>query len=138
MYTFREKSEINPTILHVVPRFNTKLFIISMKSKVQFRDRSQITWPNVDSSVAWFPYVWKGKANTIDSSTKDFFLFGWFFLYLLQSGCCSKYPANTTNFSILNLFLNFPYPFVMKHFSIFVTVVRSKFHCLVKFYIKRT
>ena len=45
-----------------------------------------------------------------------------FLLYLLQSVCCSKYSAKTTNFSILNPFLHFLHPFVLKHFRTFVTV----------------
>ena len=45
-----------------------------------------------------------------------------FLLYLLQSVCCSKYSAKTTNFSILNRFLHFLHPFVLKYFRIFVTV----------------
>ena len=52
---------------------------------------------------------------------------------LLQSVCCSKYSAKTTNFSILNVFLRFLHQFVWKHFRIFVTVMRSKFHFLLKF-----
>ena len=56
-----------------------------------------------------------------------------FLLYLLQSVCCSKYSAKTTNFSILNVFLRFLHQFVWKHFRIFVTVMRSKFHFLLKF-----
>ena len=45
-----------------------------------------------------------------------------FLLYLLQPVCCSKYSAKTTNFSILNPFLHFLHPFVLKYFRIFVTV----------------
>ena len=45
-----------------------------------------------------------------------------FLLYLLQSVCCSKYSAKTTIFSILNPFLHFLHPFVLKYFRIFVTV----------------
>ena len=45
-----------------------------------------------------------------------------FLLYLLQSVCCPKYSAKTTNFSILNPFLHFLHPFVLKYFRIFVTV----------------
>ena len=56
-----------------------------------------------------------------------------FLLYLLQSVCCSKYSAKTTNFSILNVFLCFLHQFIRKHFRIFVTVMRSKFHFLLKF-----
>ena len=54
-------------------------------------------------------------------------------IYQLQSVCCSKYSAKTTNFSVLNLFLHFLHPFALKHFRIFVTVMRSKFQCLLKF-----
>ena len=59
-------------------------------------------------------------------------LLGWliFLLFLLQSVYCLKYSAETTNFSILNLFLHFLHPFVVKHFRIFVAVMWSKFHCL--------
>ena len=35
-------------------------------------------------SVAWFPYVWKGKLNKTDSSMKDFFICWLFFFYI---GC---------------------------------------------------
>ena len=45
-----------------------------------------------------------------------------FLLNLLQSVCCSKYSAKTTNFSILNPFLNFLHLFVLTYFRIFVTV----------------
>ena len=58
---------------------------------------------------------------------------------LLQSFCCSKYSAKTTNFSILNVFLSVLHQFVRTHFRIFVTVVRSKFHFLLaKVFHKRT
>ena len=40
--------------------------------------------------------------------------------YLLQSACCSKYVAKTANCYILNVFLRFLHPFVLKHFRIFV------------------
>ena len=43
-------------------------------------------------------------------------------LYLVQSVCCSKYSAKTTNFFILNPFLNFLHPFVLTYFRIFVSV----------------
>ena len=48
-----------------------------------------------------------------------------FLLYLLQSVCFSKYSAKTTNFSTLNLFFHSLHPFVLKHFRIFVNVMRS-------------
>ena len=51
-------------------------------------------------------------------------LLGWliFLLYLLQSVCCQKYSAKTTDFSILNPLLYFLHLFVLKYFRIFVTV----------------
>ena len=72
--------------------------------------------------------------DTTDSSTKDFSLICLFFFYI----CCNlsavqKNSAKTTNFSILNVFLRFLHQFVRKHFRIFVTVMRSKFHFLLKF-----
>ena len=45
-----------------------------------------------------------------------------FLLYLLQYVCRPKYSAKTTHFSILNPFLHFLHPFVMKYFGIFVFV----------------
>ena len=111
MYSFRENWEINLGICHTVPRFNPQLFTISLKSKVLFQCRSEITWPTVYGSVTWFPFVWWGKVNRTDSSMKDFFL-DWliFLLYLLQFDCCSKYSAKTTNFLSWNLFLHFLHP----------------------------
>ena len=49
---------------------------------------------------------------------------------LLQSVCCSKYSAKTTDFSVLNVFLHFLHQFLRTHFGIFVTVMRSKCHFL--------
>ena len=49
---------------------------------------------------------------------------------LLQSVCCSKYSAKTTDFSVLNVFLHFLHQFSRTHFGIFVTVMRSKCHFL--------
>ena len=57
----------------------------------------------------------------------------YFILYILQSVCGSKYATMKTNFSNLNLSLHFPYLLVLKHLRIFVTIMRSKFHCLLKF-----
>lgn len=39
----------------------------------------------------------------------------------------------TTDFSILNLFPHSLHQLAMKQFRMFVTLVRSKFHCLIKF-----
>ena len=61
-----------------------------------------------------------------------------FLLYLLQSVCCSKYSAQTTNFSILIVFLRFLHQFFRKRFRIFLTVMRSKFHFLLKFSTQET
>ena len=66
-------------------------------------------------------------------SKKDFSLI-YLFFFLLQSVCCSKYFAKTTNFFILNVFLSFLHQFVRTHFRIFVTVMRSKFHFLLAKY----
>ena len=55
-----------------------------------------------------------------------------FLLHLLQSVCCSYYSAKITNFSILNVFLRFLHQFVWKHFRIFVAVMHSEFHFLLK------
>ena len=85
MYSFRENWEINPRICHTVPRFNPLLFTVSLKSKVFFQCRSEITWPTVYGSVTWFPFVWWRKVNRTDSSTKNFSLIGSFFFYI----CCN-------------------------------------------------
>ena len=74
----------------------------------------------------WFLHEYEGR------------LLDWliFLLYLLQSVCCSKYSAKTANFSILNPFLRFLHPFVLKYFRIFVTVpsaIYAMFHCSLKF-----
>ena len=74
----------------------------------------------------------KGKYNWF---FHEVLLLDWliFLLYLLQSVCCSKYSAKTTNSSILNQFLHFLHLVVLKCFIILVTVMRSKFHCLLYF-----
>ena len=53
-----------------------------------------------------------------------------FLLYLPQSVSCSKCSAKTTNFSILNPFLHFLHPFVLKYFGIFVTVPNPIYNSL--------
>ena len=55
-------------------------------------------------------------------------LFDWLIslLYLQQSVCFSIYSAKTT-------FLHFLHPFVPKPLRTFVTVMRPKFHCLLRF-----
>ena len=102
----------------------------SVKSKVTFQSRSEITWPSVDSFVAWFPCVWKGKANTTDYSTKWFFLICWFFFYI----CCNL--SDVSNIQprqqICYESLHFLHPFSTKHVRICVTLIWFEFHCLIK------
>ena len=72
-------------------------------------------------------------------STKEFSLIGLFFFYI----CCNLLAVQNilprqNKFLILkqqvsNIILNFPHQFVRKHFKIFVTVIGSKFHFLLKF-----
>ena len=66
----------------------------------------------------------KGKYNWL---LAEGLLLDWliFLLYLLQSVCCSKYSAKTTNFKSI-----YSFPTFLKHFRVFVSVTRSKFHCL--------
>ena len=85
MYSFRENWEINLRICYTDPGFNPLLFTISLKSKVFFQCRSEITWPTLYGSVTWFPFVWWRKVNRTNSSTKNFSLIGSFFFYI----CCN-------------------------------------------------
>ena len=82
MYSSRDKLEMNFTILHTVPCVTLKLFTISVKLKVSFQCCSETQWPDFDSSMAWFWYVWKEKLNKTDFFTKCFFLICWFFFYI--------------------------------------------------------
>ena len=125
MYSFRENWEINFTICHTVPRFTPQLSTISLKSNALFQCHSEITWLTVNHSLTWFPFVWYGKVNRTDSSTKDFSLIGSFFFYICWNSPVSKYSTKTTNFLFLNLFLHFLYPLVLKHLRIFITVMQS-------------
>ena len=50
-----------------------------------------------------------------------------FIFLLLEFVCCSKCFPKTTNLSLLNLFLHFLHPLVLKHLRIFVTVMQSNF-----------
>ena len=50
-----------------------------------------------------------------------------FLLYLLQSVCCSKYSTKKTKLFYLNPFLHFLYPFVLKYFTIFITVPNAAY-----------
>ena len=51
-----------------------------------------------------------------------------FLLHLLQSVCCSKYSAKTTNVSILNPSLYLLHLFVLKYFRIFVAVPNAIYY----------
>ena len=114
MYSLREKWEISLSIWHTVPRFNPSLFTISFKSKVLFQCHSEITWSTVDSSLAWFLFIWLGKVNKLGlllhkGPLPDFLIS---LLYLWQSVCCSKFLSRQQIFSIMWF----------------------KFHCLLKFF----
>ena len=87
-----------------------------------------------DGSVAWFPFVWWGKVNRTDSSTKDFSLIGSFFFYI----CCNlsvvqNIPPWQEIFYSKIYFLIFYIPLVLKHLRIFVTMMQSNFAA---FYLK--
>ena len=85
-------------------------------------------------------YIFSIRKGKYDWFLLEWLLLDWliFLLYLLQSVCCSKYSPKTTSFSNLNLFFHFLHPFVLKHFTIFITVMRSKFYCIVKFSMRGT
>ena len=104
------------------------LFTISLKSKIYFQYRSEITWP----TISWLPgmaSICSIRKGRYKGFLHEGLLFDWliFLLYLLQSVCCSKYSAKATNFSFLNLFLYFLHPFVLKYLRIFVTAMRTNF-----------
>ena len=128
MNSFWENWEINLRICHTVPRFNPLLFTISPKSKVHFQCCSEITWPIVYGSVTWFPFVWWGKVNRTDSSTKDFSLIGSFFFYI----CCNLsvaqniLPRQQIFYSEICFFISYIL-LVLQHLRIFVTVMQSNF-----------
>ena len=127
MYSFRGNWEINLRICHTVPHFNLQLFPISLKSKVLFQCRSEITWRNVYGSVTRFPFVWWRKVNRTDSLMKDFSLIGLFFFYI----CCNLsvaqniLPRQQSFYSEICLFISSN--IVLKHLRIFVTVMQSNF-----------
>ena len=128
IYSFKENWELNLRICHTVPRFNPYFFKISLKSKVLFQCRSEITWPTVYGSVTWFPFVWWGKVNKTDSLTKDFSLIGSFFLYI----CCSFsvtqniLPRQQMFYSEICFFISY-IQLVLQHLEIFVTVMQFNF-----------
>ena len=85
-------------------------------------------------------YIFSIRKGKYDWFLLEGLLLDWllFLLYLQQSVCCLKYSSKTTNFSNLNLFFHFLHPFVLKHFTIFITVMRSKFYCIAKFSMRGT
>ena len=118
MYSFRENWEKN---LRICLR-------ISQKLKVLFQCRSEITWSTVYGSVTWFPFVWWGKVNRTDYSTKDFSLIGSFFFYI----CCNLsvaqniLPRQQIFYSEICFFISYIL-LVLQHLGIFVTVMQSNF-----------
>ena len=118
MYSFRENWEKN---LRICLR-------ISLKLKVLFQCRSEITWSTVYGSVTSFPFVWQGKVNTTNSSTKDFFLIGSFSFYI----CCNMsvaqniLPRQQIFYSEICSFFSYIL-LVLQHLRIFVTVMQSNF-----------
>ena len=128
MYSFRENWEINLRICHTVPRFNPQLFTISLKSEVLFQCRSEITWPTLYGSLIWFPFVWWGKINRADSSTKDFSLIGSFFFYI----CCNLsvaqniLPRQQIFYCEICFFISYIL-LVLQYLRIFVTAMQSNF-----------
>ena len=90
--------------------------------------------PTVDGSVAWFPIAWKGKVNMTDSSAKDFSL--WFAnLSPIFATICLLFKifCQDSKFFYPKSVSWFLHPFALNYFRIFITVMRSKFHCLLKF-----
>ena len=128
MYSFRENWKINLTICYTSPHFNPSFVYnfteIESTFPVPFWDYvADCLWLRGMVSIC---LIRKGK---YDWFLHEGLLLDWliFLLYLLQSVCCSKYSAKTTNFSFLNLFLHFIHPFVLKHLKNFVTVMQSNF-----------
>ena len=127
MNTFREKWGINLKIWHTVPRFSTKLLVIGEIEStfpVSFWDYLAECWWLRDMVSICLKRKGKYEWFLHEELLFDLLVF---LLYLMQSGCCCKYSAKTTNVSILTLFLHFLYPCIMKNFSISVTVMWSNF-----------
>ena len=137
MYSFKENWEINLTIWHSVPRFNPSLFTISVKSKVLFRCLSEITRPTVDGSwhgfhlldsERWIQLIpprvrrtspWLSNFSSISATIcllpKIFCQDNKFFYFKsISSFPTSACPEIFQNFHLLHL-------------------IRSTFHCLLKF-----
>ena len=138
VYSFRENWEVNLRIWHICS--SLQLVVVYNFSKI----KSIFLVPFWDYAVEC---LWLRSMVSIYLKRKD--KYDWFlhkrvfsrfavFLYLLQSGSCSKYSAKATNCSILNLFLHFLQPFVMKHFRVFNTVMWFKFHCLIRSFTRGT
>ena len=128
MYSFWENWEVNLTICYTAPRCNPKFVYNFPEIETTF---PVLFWDYVADylwlrGMVFICLMRKGKYNWF---LHEGHLLDWliFLLYLLQSVCCSKYSAKTTNFSFLNLFLHFIHPFVLKHLKNFVTVMQSNF-----------
>ena len=106
----RENWKINPRICHTVPRFNPYLVTISLKLKVLFQCRSEITLPTIYGPVTCFPFVWWGKVNRTDSSTKVFSLFAHFSSISAAICLLLKRFYQDNNFFFWNLFFHFRHP----------------------------
>ena len=105
-----------------------------MKSKVLFQSHSEITWPTADDSVAWFPlFVKERSIRLIPPERASPWMTSFYSAYAAITVSCSKHPSRTTNFQILNLILHFLHVHHLKHLRIFVTAMRSKFQCVLKF-----
>ena len=126
MYSFRENWETIITIWHTVPCFTPKLFTVEIKSTSLMLFWNYVADCSGLRGMVSICLIRKGKYNWF---LHEELLLDWliFLLFLLQFVRCSKYSAKTT---ILNLFLRFLHPFGPKHLRMFITVIRSKFHCL--------
>ena len=106
------------------------LFLASTRSCLQFQWNRKYFFSAVRRlrgrllMAPWHGFRLLDRGRWIFLHEYEGLLLDWliFLLYLLQSVCYSKYSAKTTNFSILNAFLNFLHPFVLPYFGIFVTV----------------
>ena len=110
------------------------------------------TWTSSDHAV-WKVYFKSGKSIsqfntlflTLTQNTQKYLsstivrLLGWMFIapwhdfHMFESCVLAAVSSILPRHQILNLFLHFLNPFVMKHHRIFVTVMWSKFHCHVRF-----
>ena len=97
MCNLRERGETNLIVLHVAPRFNPWLFIISAKSKITFQRHSQIMWPEAYGSrkfhgnfcannfgkaakLRYFLRFQNGSRNMFVNTSKR----NWSFIYLIM------------------------------------------------------